>query len=426
MGVGKKLYEAFRMASIAHARWEIQMSQSILRSKKRLLILGLMIIPIIFVSIAFAADLPSILGGKKAYCPAFYTLFIFLVSIIIGLIAGLITGCIGAGGGFIITPALMSAGVKGILAVGTDLTHIFAKAIMGSAVHRKLGNVSVGLAVAFVIGSVIGVSVGGVINRALYNISPVLSDAFISTVYVFILGFLGFYTMRDFLKLRKAGKEVSAHDGGEKEEAPSGATATTGLAMKLQSVNIPPRIAFDFDLVPGGRRIAAIFVAACGWVVGFVAAIMGVGGGFLTFPMFIYILGVSSFTAVGTDIFQIIFTAGYASISQYAVYGFIFYTLATGMLLGSLMGIQVGALTTKVVAGMYLRGFYATAIIAGFLNRFLALPSKLRDLEVLSVSESVVYYLDKAGVIVFFAIVGAFALWVSVKFFGNLRNLSEE
>jgi len=96
------------------------------------------------------------------------------------------------------------------------------------------------------------------------------------------------------------------------------------------------------------------------------------------------------------------------------------------MLLGSLMGIQVGALTTKVVAGMYLRGFYATAIIAGFLNRFLALPSKLRDLEVLSVSESVVYYLDKAGVIVFFAIVGAFALWVSVKFFGNLRNLSEE
>ena len=57
--------------------------------------------------------------------------------------AGLITGCIGAGGGFIIAPALMSAGIKGILAVGTDLFHIFAKAIMGSVIHRKLGNVSV-------------------------------------------------------------------------------------------------------------------------------------------------------------------------------------------------------------------------------------------------------------------------------------------
>ncbi|KPJ67129.1 MAG: hypothetical protein AMJ45_03245 [Syntrophobacter sp. DG_60] len=425
MGIGRKLYEALRVASIAHARWEIQMSQNILRSKKRLLILGVMLLPIILVSIAFAADLPILLGGHKAYCPAFYTLFVFLISIIIGLIAGLITGCIGAGGGFIITPALMSAGIKGILAVGTDLFHIFAKAIMGTAVHRKLGNVSVGLAVAFVLGSIVGVSIGGLINRALYAISPVLSDAFISIVYAIILGFLGFYTMRDFLRLRKAGVEVSAHDGGEKEKAPSGATATTELAMKLQSVNIPPKIAFDFDLVPGGRSISAVFVAACGWVVGFVAAIMGVGGGFITFPMFIYILGVSSFTAVGTDILQIIFTAGYASISQYAIYGFIFYTLATGMLLGSLIGIQVGALTTKVVPGMYLRGFYATAIIAGFINRSFALPSKLRDLEVIKISESAVNFLDKIGIIVFFAIVGAFALWVASKFFGNLKTLKE-
>ena len=417
----RKLYEGLRMAAIAHARWEIQTSQNILRSKKRLLILGLMILPIILVSIAFAADLPAILGGKKAYCPAFYSLFIFLISIIIGLIAGLITGCIGAGGGFIITPALMSAGVKGILAVGTDLFHIFAKAIMGTVVHRKLGNVSLGLAVTFVIGSVIGVSIGGLINRALYAISPVLSDAFISAVYVFMLGFLGFYAMYDFLRLRKAGKEVTAHDGG----APKGVTTTTGIAMKLQSINIPPRIAFDFDVVPGGRRISAIFVAACGWVVGFVAAIMGVGGGFLTFPMFVYLLGVSSFTTVGTDILQIIFTAGYASISQYAVYGFIFYTLATGMLLGSLLGIQVGALTTKVVKGMYIRGFYATAIIAGFLNRLLALPSKLKDLEVIKISESLVNFLNTAGVIIFFAIVGTFALWVLSKFLGNLKSLKE-
>ena len=417
----RKLYEGLRMAAIAHARWEIQTSQNILRSKKRLLILGLMILPIILVSIAFAADLPSILGGKKAYCPAFYSVLIFIISIGIGLIAGLITGCIGAGGGFIITPALMSAGVKGILAVGTDLFHIFAKAIMGTAVHRKLGNVSLGLAVTFVIGSLIGVSIGGIINRALYAISPVLSDAFISAVYVFMLGFLGFYAMYDFLRLRKAGKEVTAHDGG----APKGVTATTGIAMKLQSVNIPPRIAFDFDLVPGGRRLPAIFVATCGGIVGFVAAIMGVGGGFLTFPMFVYLLGVSSFTTVGTDILQIIFTAGYASISQYAVYGFIFYTLATGMLLGSLIGIQVGALTTKVVRGMYIRGFYATAIIAGFLNRLLALPSKLRGLEVIMWPKSLVNFLNTAGVIIFFAIVGTFALWVLSKFLGNLKSLKE-
>ena len=74
---------------------------------------------------------------------------------------------------------------------------------------------------------------------------------------------------------------------------------------------------------------------------------LGVGGGFLTFPIFVYTLGVSSMTTVGTDIFQIVFTAGYAAISQYAIYGFIFYTLAMGMLIGSLFGVQVGAMVTN-------------------------------------------------------------------------------
>jgi hypothetical protein len=134
----------------AFARWEIDNANSILRSRKRLLVLFLCLLPVILGGIAFADPvsdaLPELLGGKKAYSPAFYSTGIFIVSILIGMGAGLITGCIGAGGGFIIAPALMSAGIKGILAVGTDLFHIFAKAIMGSVIHRKLGNVSVPLA----------------------------------------------------------------------------------------------------------------------------------------------------------------------------------------------------------------------------------------------------------------------------------------
>ena len=112
---------------------------------------------------------------------------------------------------------------------------------------------------------------------------------------------------------------------------------------------------------------------------------MGVGGGFVTFPMFVYVFGVSSTTTVGTDIFQIIFTAGLAAIGQYAIYGYVFYTLAMGMLLGSLIGIQVGALTTKVVKGIHIRGFYAMSIIAGFINRVSTLPKKFTELEVINV-----------------------------------------
>ncbi len=425
MDLGNKLYRMLMAASMAHAQWDYETSMNILKDKRRLYLLGLMLLPAILTSLAFAAELPSVLGGYKAYTPAFYSTNIFIVSILVGLCAGLITGCIGAGGGFIITPALMSAGVKGILAVGTDLFHIFAKAIMGTAIHRKLGNVSVGLAVAFLVGSGIGVTGGGFINRALYEYNPVVSDAFISVVYVVLLGFLGFYSLADFLTLRKAEAGVGAHVG-ESVHGEEAATGKIGLPARLQSSKIPPLITFDEDLVPGGKKIPALFVAVCGAVVGFVAAIMGVGGGFITFPIFVYILGVSSFTTVGTDILQIIFTAGYASIAQYAIYGFIFYTLAMGMLLGSLVGVQIGALTTKVVKGIYIRGFYATAILSGFANRFFALPEKLNQMEVIRISDSLASGLSQIGTWVFFVVIGIFAIWVLGKFFGSIRFLRGE
>ncbi|MFH1773542.1 MAG: sulfite exporter TauE/SafE family protein [Methanobacteriota archaeon] len=420
MGIGRRTYEFLMMSSVAHAKWDYDVSMSILKNRKKLLILLALLMPILTVSLLEAAD---ILGGKAAYAPAHYSTTVFLISIAIGLAAGLITGCIGAGGGFIITPALMAAGVKGIMAVGTDVFHIFAKAIMGTTVHRKLGNVSVALAVVFVIGSIIGATVGGYINRTIYGIDPVLSDAFISTVYALILGFLGSYALYDFLKLRKTGIDVSAHDGGEPVKKP---VTTTAFALKLQTLKIPPVVRFDHDFVPGGRTLPGIVVTSGGFVVGFLAAIMGVGGGFVTFPMFVYLFGISTMTTVGTDIFQIIFTAGYASISQYAIYGYVFYTLAMGMLLGSLIGIQVGALTTKVVRGIDIRGFYAATILAGFVNRASVLPSKLTELGYIKVSKPLASGIELVGNILFWLIIAAFGIWVMSKFFGNLKALKEE
>jgi uncharacterized membrane protein YfcA len=333
--------------------------------------------------------------------------------------AGLITGCIGAGGGFIITPALMAAGGKGILAVGTDLFHIFAKAIMGTTVHKKLGNVSAGLAAAFLVGSAGGTFIGGAINKGLYNKDPLLSEVFISSIYAVLLGFLGFYALFDFLS---ASRQSDAGSGG----AHGASSGTTPLSGRLQAVAMPPMISFDEDLVPGGRRISGWIVAAGGMVVGILAAIMGVGGGFVTFPMFVYIFGVSSMTTVGTDILQIIFTAGIAAVTQYAIYGFVFYTLAMGMLLGSLIGIQIGALTTKVVKGIHIRGFYAVSILAGFVNRAATLPKKLVELEVISLPPSLVEWIEFFGNVLFWLVVAIFGIWVIGKFILNIGKLRAE
>jgi uncharacterized protein len=411
----RQVFEFLKAASVAHARWDFEVSMSIVKNRKKLLILFLLSLPIIAVSLLEAG---TMLGSKTAYAPAFYSTNIFVISIFIGLAAGLITGCIGAGGGFIITPALMAAGVKGILAVGTDLFHIFAKAIMGTTVHKKLGNVSTKLAIAFLVGSGGGTFIGGAINKGLYNKDPLLSEAFISGVYAVLLGFLGFYALIDFIKSSKGGGGGDAHGGST--------SGTPDIALKLQNMNLPPMITFDEDFVPGGKKISGVVIAAGGVIVGILAAIMGVGGGFVTFPMFVYVFGVSSMTTVGTDILQIIFTAGLAAIGQYAIYGYVFYTLAMGMLIGSLIGIQVGALTTKVVKGIHIRGFYAVSILAGFVNRAATLPKKLTELEVLNLSKPLCDNIEFVGNIIFWIVVAIFGLWIFSKFFSNIGNLREE
>jgi len=417
----KQLYQLLVDGSRAHARWELEMSTNIMHSRKRQAILLLLLLPILIGGIAIAAGdgsgLPNVIGGKSAYMPSHYTTLIFFASVFVGVCAGLITGCIGAGGGFIIAPALMSAGVKGILAVGTDLFHIFAKAIMGSVLHRKLGNISVSLAVTFLIGAIVGSTLGGMLNRYLYDLNPVLSDLFITSVYVFILGFLSFYAIMDYLKSNKPG--ANAERGGNVEDIPP-------MGTRLQSINLPPMITFDEGVTRGGRKISAIFLVLSGFIVGLAAAIMGVGGGFLTFPIFVYGLGVSSMTTVGTDIFQIVFTAGYSAISQYAIYGFVFYTLAMGMLIGSLVGVQVGSLVTKVVSGIMIRGFFALAVTAGFINRFFALPEKLQSLNYLSISKQTGALLNTVGNSLFFLVIGAFTLWISWVFIRNIKALRSE
>jgi hypothetical protein len=396
--------------SRAQAKWELEMSKVILGRRWKLLLVAM--IPVILglgMQMADAA-LPATLGGSKGYMPSFVTTNMFIGSIFVGLMAGLITGVIGAGGGYVLTPALMSIGVKGIMAVGTDQFHLFAKAIMGTVIHKKLGNVNLWIAVWFVVGSVTGATCGGILNRAVYQKSPALSDAFISLVYVVMLGILGIYALYDWYSSSKskASGKVSSTE------------ATTKFAKWLQALPLKPRVKFDEDIVPGGRSMSIYPLIIVGFIVGNVAAVMGVGGGFLTFPIFVYALGVSTFTTVGTDILQIIFTTAYSSIAQYAIYGYVFYSVCMGMLLGSLIGVQMGALATKVLKGATIRAIYAVTIIAGFVNRACSLPPKLNDAGYLSMSKQSMTVLTNIGNIVFFVLVAVFSFWIIVAFFKGI------
>ncbi|SFG26970.1 hypothetical protein SAMN05660649_01213 [Desulfotomaculum arcticum] len=413
LATGKVLTDLSR----AQANWELQMSRVILGKRWKWLLVAML--PVLFgvgLEVASAADLPGYLGGHKGYMPSFVTLNMFIGSIFVGLMAGLITGVIGAGGGYVLTPALMSIGVKGIMAVGTDQFHLFAKGIMGTVIHKKLGNVNFWIAVWFVLGSVTGATTGGMINRAIYQKSPALSDAFISLIYVVMLGILGAYAMYDWVSSNKKNKTA---DGNITE-------ATTKFAKWLQSIQLKPRVKFDEDIVPGGRSMAVYPIIIVGFIVGNLAAMMGVGGGFVTFPIFVYGFGISTFTTVGTDILQIIFTTAYSSITQYAVYGYVFYSVAMGMLLGSLVGIQMGAMATKIMKGTTIRAIYALTIVAGFTNRLCSLPPKLNDAGYLSISSKSTAVLTSVGNTVFFVLVIVFSIWIMASFFKGIGKFREQ
>jgi hypothetical protein len=97
-----------------------------------------------------------------------------------------------------------------------------------------------------------------------------------------------------------------------------------------------------------------------------------------------------------------------------------------GMLLGSLLGIQIGAMVTKVVPGITIRGFYAMAVLAGFVNRFFALPAKLGEMGVIDISKALGKTLDTIGVWAFFIVIAGFGVWVIGTFLKNISVLKGE
>ena len=101
--------------------------------------------------------------------------------------------------------------------------------------------------------------------------------------------------------------------------------------------------------------------------------------------------------------------------------------MAMGMLLGSLVGIQVGALVTKVVPGITIRGFFAISVMAGFVNRFAALPKKLLSMGYLPASwAGMTKTMDTVGMYLFFIVIALFGVWVFGAFFGNIKKLKGE
>jgi hypothetical protein len=264
---------------------------------------------------------------------------IFLIAL--GFVVGVLGGFFGVGGGFLAAPFMFWIGVPMNFVVGTDLAHMTGKSIVAFRRHRAMGNVDIKLGFLMVFGTVVGVEVGALIVEFLER--NALADQVIGWTYVIILSLISIFTAIESLRAIRMIQE----DSLEVRDV----IGFHGAAKRIQSIQIPPMISLPGS---GIQSISLWSVLMVGFVSGLLAGMLGVGGGFIRMPMLVYVLGVPTHVAVGTDLFEIMFSAGYGTITH-AIKGNVDVMMALVMQTGAVLGAHIGATSTRFFNGPRIR-----------------------------------------------------------------------
>ena len=270
----------------------------------------------------------------------------------IGLAVGIVAGFIGVGGGFIITPTLIVLGFPAEIAVGTGLAQITGTAVVATMRHRQLGNVDMRLGATMLVGSVAGVE-GGV-RFVNWMKEQGLADQAVLSASLALTGFIAVFTLWETERARRHLAATAAEEGNTQREA----VTTSSLAF-LGRLRLWPLVTLKVSRV----RVSAWSLIGIGFVAGMLSGFIGVGGGFIMGPALIYLVGIPSHIVVGTDLLQIVFTAGYGTV-RHTMSGNVLILVSFLMLLGSSGGTQIGALATRYVSGPAVR--FALALALGF------------------------------------------------------------
>jgi len=328
--------------------------------------------------------------------------YLFLV----GFVGGLVSGFIGSGGAFVLTPAMMSMGVPGLVAVASNMCHKFPKALIGSIKRAKYGQVDVKLGIVLGISAEAGVLYGAQIQE---NIKKAFGEAgsnlYVSAAFVVILAIVGGFVLLDAWKTYKSG---NANNEEEK---------VTKLARWVQSVNIPGTMVYFKSI---NARISVLFTIPLGFATGMLAATIAVGG-FIGVPAMIYVMGAPSLMASATEL-VIAFVMGLGGSFKFALHGLVDIRLAMIILAGSLFGIQLGAIGTTYVKPYMIKMVMGVIMVIVLFSRGLMVPVYLSQLGLIQeISAGSVKILKNVsfGIMIFALALGAFivlkAMWQGRK-----------
>lgn len=308
--------------------------------------------------------------------------------IFLGFIGGTLSGFIGSGGAFFMTPGMMNLGVPGPIAVASNITHKFGKALVGSKKHREMGNVDNKLTFFMLSTSVVGVQIAVWIMKVLFSSdshgessSGTAADLYISLVFVIFLAIISTSMLLDIAKSSQ-----------KKEQGPS-----TRIISFFNRFSIPPIIYFESADV----RVSLWIVLLSGLATGYMAGTIGVGG-FVGVPVMIYAIGVPAAVAAGTELYLAVFNGAWGALN-YTYQGLVDIRLVLLLYAGSLIGIYIGAYGTKVVREVFIRLVTAIIIALCVISRAITVPVYLQMLGYLNMNPAYNDTLNFASKVILYA-----------------------
>ena len=257
---------------------------------------------------------------------------------------GFLSGLFGVGGGFLMTPLLIFIGVTPAVAVATEANQIMAASVSGVLAHWRRGNVDFKMGGVLLFGGALGSVFGVWLFTLLRGLGQL--DLVISLCYVILLGVVGVLMLvestRALFRMRRQ----------------------ADVRRKLHQHHWMHGLPFKMRFRKSKLYISALLPVMIGFIVGILAAIMGVGGGFIMVPAMIYLLGMPTSVVVGTSLFQIIFVTGTVTFLQATQNQTVDAILALILLTGGVIGAQVGTRVGTRLRGEHLRSLLALLVLA--------------------------------------------------------------
>ena len=285
---------------------------------------------------------------------------IFLI-VFIGMIVGALSGLFGVGGGFLMTPLLIFLGIPPVVAVGSEAPHVLASSVSGVIAHWRKKNVDFKMGFFLLSGGVIGSTLGVNLFKLLKTYGQI--DIVIQFLFIIFLGFIGMS-----MAFESAKTTIKNY------------RTTSAIRTKLHQHSWIHGLPFKLRFHRSKLYISALPPILIGFFVGVLSAMMGVGGGFIMIPAMVYILGMSTNVVVGTSLFQIIFVTANSTFFQSYLNQTVDIVLSALMILGGVIGAQIGVRLGSQLKAEYLRGILAILVLlvcAKILTDLILTPSDL-------------------------------------------------